>query len=299
MDDGKAMTFLGSLQNSTGIHPNLAWVRTAAQAAVALQLHDVLETTGLSSASARLQQASLPSFNTARNSTWSEDEGEKTLLNDSSEDTENNDLEDSFEEGVMHVQDGLERGEHEDLFMDQDESNGYDLLPLPVPAPERQILNVSEDKRRTKTVSESRYRYGSPTLVQGLAVRNLEEEKAVYIGEMAIDENIDKLREVVGSVDNILSRCMASSAGIERSRRETLGIHLQLLRGLDSWEGLRGKFINQRSLLKGISGIEQSRDVWEESDLALIDDISWQTALAHSAVSAAEDVRSTVRAART
>jgi hypothetical protein len=39
--------------------------------------------------------------------------------------------------------------------------------------------------------------------------------------------------------------------------------------------------------------------VFEESDLGLIDDISWQTALAHSAVSAAEDVRAAVRAART
>ena len=30
-------------------------------------------------------------------------------------------------------------------------------------------------------------------------------------------------------------------------------------------------FIGQRALLKGISGIEQSNEVYEESDLALVD----------------------------
>lgn len=269
MDDGKMSTFWSLQGAGATMQPNLAWVRTAAQAAVALQLHGVLETSGLPAASARLQHASLPCFDNARNLAWSEDDGEKIVRNDSSEDTENNELTDSFEEGVMHVQDELE-SENADPFFDQDDGNGYDLLPLPVPAPERQILNVGEAKK-PEAKKESRYRYGSPTLVEGLEPTRVEEEKQVYIGEMAIDENIDKLREVIGSVDNTLSRCMASSGSIERSRRERLENHLNFLRGLDSWEGLRGMFVNQRSLLKGVSGIEQSREVWEESDLALMD----------------------------
>lgn len=299
------------------MQPNLAWVRTAAQAAVALQLHGILETTGLPSASARLQHASLPSFNNSRNSEWVDDDAEK-LANDS-EDSGEKSVEDSFEEGVLHVQDELAS----DSIIDQGEGEGYDLLPLPVPAPERQILNVSEAKTKSNEKKETRFRYGGPSLQEGLVAENAEDEKRVYLGEMAIDENIDKLREVIGSVDNILSRCMASSCGIERSRRERFAISLDILRGLDSWEGLRGKFVSQRALLKGVSNMEQSREVFEESDLTLIDgkyesmqlqpfnsadksdhvicflDISWQTALAHSAVSAAEDVRSTVRAART
>ena len=48
-------------------------------------------------------------------------------------------------------------------------------------------------------------------------------------------------------------------------------INLDILRGLDSWEGLRGKFVSQRALLKGVSNMEQSREVFEESDLTLID----------------------------
>ena len=264
MEDGKAST-LWHLNNSVGsMHPNLSWVRTAAQAAVALQLHGILETTGLPSASARLQHASLPSFNNSRNSGWSEDDGEKLVVNDS-EDSAETLVEDSFEEGVLHVQDELTS----DCFMDQGE--GYDLLPLPVPAPERQILNVSEAKRNPSVKNETRFRYGGPILKEGLAIESTEDEKRVYLGEMAIDENIDKLREIIGSVDNTLSRCMASSSGIERSRREKFMINLDILRGLDSWEGLRGKFVSQRALLKGISNMEQSREVFEESDLTLID----------------------------
>lgn len=314
-------TFWNLNSSGSSMQPNLAWVRTAAQAAVALQLHGILETTGLPSASARLQHASLPSFNNARNSGWADDDddGEMVVVNDS-EDSSESLVEDSFEEGVLHVQDELAS----DCLLDQGEGEGYDLLPLPVPAPERQILNVSEAKRKSVTKKETRFRYGGTSLQEGLERENTEDEKRVYLGEMAIDENIDKLREVIGSVDNTLSRCMASSCGIERSRRERFVINLDILRGLDSWEGLRGKFVSQRALLKGISNMEQSREVFEESDLTLIDgkfdnfvhsklflsfnkanlcfqcvDISWQTALAHSAVSAAEDVRSTVRAART
>mmetsp|Transcript_26136 Transcript_26136/g.61382 ORF Transcript_26136/g.61382 Transcript_26136/m.61382 type:complete len:1098 (-) Transcript_26136:651-3944(-) len=289
MDDGKTSTFWNLTNSGRYMHPNLSWVRTAAQAAVALQLHGILETTGLPSASARLQHASLPSFNNSRNSGWSEDDDQKLFVNDS-EDSAENLVQDSFEKGVLHVQDELAS----ECIMDQ--GDGYDLLPLPVPAPERQILNVSEAKKNSVITNETRFRYGGP---EGFAIGSTDDEKRVYLGEMAIDENIDKLREIIGSVDNILSRCMASSSGIERSRREKFMIHLDILRGLDSWEGLRGKFVSQRALLKGVSNMEQSREVFEESDLTLMDGISWQTALAHSAVSAAEDVRSTVRAART
>jgi len=292
MDDVKSSTFWGLYGSGSSMQPNLTWVRTAAQAAVALQLHGILETTGLPSASARLQHASLPSFNNSRNCAWTDDDGGK--LNDS-EDNEENTVEDSFEEGVVYVQDELAS----DSLMEQNDDQGYDLLPLPVPAPERQILNASEVKKNKGIQKQTRFRYGSPSMEKGLTIDSTSDEKQVYIGEMVIDENIDKLREVIGSLDNTLSRCMASSCGIERSRRERFSLHLEILRGLDSWEGLRGKFVSQKALLKGVTGMEQSREVFEESDRTLIDDISWQTILAHSAVSAAEDVRSTVRAART
>ncbi|KAL3924097.1 MAG: hypothetical protein SGILL_001252 [Bacillariaceae sp.] len=295
LEDGKTSSFW-SLNGAGSMQPNLTWVRTAAQAAVALQLHGVLETTGMQSASARLQHASLPNFNNSRSAAWADDDGESVSPKDS-DDSQDNAPEESFEEGVMHVQDELDP--LSDPFAAEDNGDGYDLLPLPVPAPERQVLTVGDSKKASASTKGVRFRYGDGPLSDGLLGGNPEEDKRVYLGEMAIDEDIDKLRDVIGNVDNTLSKCLASGGGIERARRERESLHLSILRGLDSWEGLRGKFVSQRALLKGVSGIEQSREVFEESDLALIDDVSWQTALAHSAVSAAEDVRSTVRAART
>lgn len=292
LDDGKLSSFW-PLHASGSPQPNLSWVRTAAQAAVALRLHGVLETSGLPSASARLQHASLPTFDNSRKSAWNDDDGDWRIRHDSDVIVDD-DEEECFEEGVMQVKDELE----EDDFVD--DSLGYDLLPLPVPAPERQVLAISDTKKGKNTEQkEARFRYGSPTFQERLLSADSDETQSAYVGEIAVDENIDKLREIIGSVDNTLSRCWGSSGGIGKARRENLDTHLQVLRGLDSWEGLRGKFVSQRALLKGVSGIEQSKGVFDESDLALIDDLSWQATLASSAVSAAEDVRSTVRAART
>ena len=263
LDDGKLSTFWAG---SGTTQPNLSWVRTAAQAAVALQLHGVLETTGLPSASARLQHASLPNFDSSRNNAWNDDDGDiRGRLSPSS--STQDDVEE-FEEGVMQVKDELE----DDDFVD-DDNVGYDLLPLPVPAPERQILALSADKNKGKSSErqENRFRYGSPTLQERLLSEDPDDAHAAYLGEFAVDDNIDRLRDIIGSVDNTLSRCMASSGGIGKARRERLSLHLDVVRGLDSWEGLRGKFVSQRALLKGVSGIEQSRAVFDESDLALID----------------------------
>jgi len=297
LDDGKTGNFW-LLQKSGSLQPNLSWVRTAAQAAVALQLHGVLETTGLPSASARLQHASLPKFDSSRESAWCTDDGEIQLKTESDESPASHE-EESFEQGILQVDDGLNGADVDD------DGNGYDLLPLPVPATERRILTYSDTrphKISSKESKEARFRYGeSPPTLPGLAqeIAAIDDSKSALLGDIAVDENIDKLREVIGSVDHTLSRCMSSSGAIGRAQQERMALHLNLVRGLDHWEGLRGKFVSQRALLKGVSGIDQSREIFEESDLALIDDVSWQTALASAAVSAAEDVRSTVRAART
>lgn len=259
LDDGKLLTFFTSPGSS---QPNLSWVRTAAQAAMALQLHGILETTGLPSASAKLQQASLPKFGSSRNSAWNAEESDIRIAQQE-ETIAEGEAGESFEEGVEHVSDELES---ECI----DENVGYDLLPLPVPAPERQILSLGESPSVNSMSSEqreTRFRYGSPTV----GGRFEDDLRSAYLGDIAVDENIDKLREVIGSVDNTLSRCLASSGGIGRARRERLALHLEVVRGLDSWEGLRGKFVSQRALLKGVSGIQQSKEVFEESDLALID----------------------------
>lgn len=280
-------------------HPNLLWVRTAAQAAMALQVHGLLETTGLPSVSARLQHASLPSFHqSARNSGWVEEDDEGLTQESPSLSGEASTGEgaENFERGVVSVE-------------SESDGDGYDLLPLPIPAPERRILcagsvpQVSPDMLIVNSqddgfhMQEERFHYG----VDGYRVNISQhcEVESAFLGDFQVDDNIDKLREVIGSVDSTLSRCLSASGGIGTARRERLGLHLDLVQGFDSWEGLRGRFIAQRALLKGVTGLEQSKEISEESDLDIVDDVSWQSALASSAVMAAEDVRSTVRAART
>lgn len=236
--------------------PNFAWVRSAAQAAVALKVHGMLETTGMPSASARLQHASLPVLPSARASDWEEDAGDghqepQCMRNDddSRQDSGN------FEEGVVH-------------------DDGFDLLPLPVPAPERRILAAGSDNFVPVSADascEERFHYGTGAQHDRFSLHDEVDVSSAFLGDIAVAENIDKLREVIGSVESTLSRCLASCGGIGKVRRERQNLDLNIVRGLDSWAGMRGKFVAQRSLMKGVAGIEQSKEVYEESDLALID----------------------------
>ena len=235
--------------------PNFTWVRTVAQAAIALQLHGILENSGMPSASARLQHASLPVFGSAaRVAGWDENEVVSTEKQSTSNANNGNAHElFNFEDGVVN-------------------DDGFDLLPLPVPAPERRILTVGSAPIGISEVSgEERFHYGSGNLETRYPFQVEGDNGTAFLGDMAIDENIDKLREVIGSVDNTFSRCLISSGEIGKANRERMNLHLNIVRGLDSWEGMRGRFIGQRSLMKGVAGVEQSKDIYEESDLELID----------------------------
>jgi hypothetical protein len=249
IDDGK-------LGNS--LSPNFTWVRTIAQAAMALQVHGMLETSGMQSASARLQHASLPAFGpSVRSSGWDEVDVVSADIRDcltSNRNVPNAQEVHSFEDGVVN-------------------DDGYDLLPFPVPAPERRILTVGSAPNNTANESsgEERYHYGSGNLENRYPLHIEDDGGSAFLGDIAVDENIDKLREVIGSVENTLSRCLVSSGGIGKAHRERLNLHLNVIRGLDSWEGMRGRFICQRSLMKGVAGVDQSKELYEESDLALID----------------------------
>jgi len=305
LDDGKISIpfWPSSADTDSSSSLNLAWVRTAAQAAMALKVHGMLETTGMPSASARLQHASLPSLGTSnRNSSWEDDDESNTaharvIHANATDDFEgvNAVAVNNFEDGVVTVHSELNSAE-----LDTDGDDGYDLLPLPVPAPERRILNAGSDVVSTRSSNrENRFHYGA-SMVHGPYEIDREENTCnAFLGDIAVDENIDKLREVIGSVDNTLSRCLASLGGIVKAQRERQALHLGIVNGLDSWNGMRGKFVSQRSLLKGVCGIEQSRCLYDEGDITMIDDISWQTSLANSAVAAAEDVRAAVRVSRT
>ena len=235
--------------------PNFTWVRTVAQAAIALHVHGLLENSGMPSASARLQHASLPAFDMPVHVTgWDENEvvsAEKQLATKANSPNIRELL--NFEDGVVN-------------------DDGFDLLPLPIPAPERRILTVgSTPNGISESSNEERFHYGSGNLETHYPFQIEGDTGAAFLGDISIDENIDKLREVIGSVDNTFSRCLISSGEVGKANRDRLNLHLNVVRGLDSWEGMRGRFIGQRSLMKGVAGVEQSKEMYEESDMELID----------------------------
>ena len=181
------------LYDGKSTSPNFTWVRTVAQAAIALQLHGILETSGMPSASARLQHASLPVFDVpARMAGWDENEVTRTDIQSTSNGNSSNTRElFNFEDGVVN-------------------DDGFDLLPLPVPAPERRILTVGNSTPNgiSESSGEDRFHYGSGNLETRYPFHVEDDNGSAFLGDISIDENIDKLREVIGSVDNTFSRCL-------------------------------------------------------------------------------------------
>jgi hypothetical protein len=91
----------------------------------------MLETNGMPSAWARLQHASLSSFGKAKQgSTWEDYASEEQSHQRSTENEFTATEGHGFEEGVVRVQSELQSAGD----FDQND-DGYDLLPLPVPAP--------------------------------------------------------------------------------------------------------------------------------------------------------------------
>ena len=240
---------------------------------MALRVHGMLETTGLPSASAKLQHAALPSFTAAaRRSEWEDRSEWDDELGGSGR------MASSVEHAANHASSSTSNNFEDGVVVDDD---GFDLLPLPVPAPERRILTVgngdgaikpveSSSSSSSAHVAEERFHYGMGALDS--REKPLENEGGgAYLADIAVDQNIDKLREVIGSVDNTLNRCLQSVARIGKAHKQRLQIHQDVIRGLDSWPEMRGRFVSQRSLMKGVAGIDQSLHVFEESDEAFVD----------------------------
>ena len=138
---------------------------------MALKVHGILETTGMQSASARLQHASLPNFNhpAGNNLDWVDEEQDDQAqfsTSDGGEHLTAADRVNSFEQGVVSVQSELQAEVHT-----PNDDDGYDLLPLPIPAPERRILSCgSRAHGDASSVSSGqggsadRFHYGTSSL---------------------------------------------------------------------------------------------------------------------------------------
>jgi hypothetical protein len=220
---------------------NLEWVRTAAQAALVLKVHGLLETAGYQSTSTKLQHASLPRF--ASKDIHSEMDG-SFVLDDGDKES------DDFNDKDVISELGNES---------HDECYGFDLLPDPLPLPERSALCAGS--------IYTGYSSGNGFDVKSYSSQvNSNQGKDFYgssvntnLGEIDVERDIERLRELLRRVSRSFGSCCTSLAGINENLRTRELLHVSILRNIDCWEGLRGKILSQKALLHGVSSLENSR----------------------------------------
>jgi len=248
-------------------NPHLAWIRTAAQAAVALKLHGILDISGMPTASSKLQHASLPKFDFR---SWrGEDRSDRPNSPPPSlESSEVENGEAGFENGVVSIESELD--------------GGFDMLPSP-------SLNDNSANYPSKASMDgasgerSRFHYGH--------------DSTFGVGGVSVDDDIDKLREIIGNLDAAIVRCHSATKSVSKAHKKRSDTIRMMLNELSSFQGLGDDAAG--SILDAVASIDDSASSENSSNLAMVDALSWQVSLSSSAVSAAEDVRGAVRAART
>mmetsp|Transcript_17262 Transcript_17262/g.26502 ORF Transcript_17262/g.26502 Transcript_17262/m.26502 type:complete len:1249 (+) Transcript_17262:114-3860(+) len=265
------------------------WLRAAAQVAMALQFHGILETTGYESTSAKIQHASLPKFNNAKNS-WDEEDNVDTTNNSGSRTKQEGR---GSPENVACFETGVVKIESE---LNNEEDMGYDLLPLPGLSDEQSVLNAGTSVLNTGgtcTIEDSRQ------FIYRMATDKDVGDKLSTIGTMNVETDIDKVREVLKSVDHTIGKMYNASVNVQKSQHERNAFNASLLRGIDSWCGSSGDVISQRALVAGVAEISTANGNSETSCKNLSNDLSWQSSLAASAVSSTAEVRDALKASRT
>ena len=277
---------------------DLSWVRTAAQAAMALRVHGILETAGAPSASAKLQHASLPRLKKAlgdaedgRDSPTGEGD---VRLESGTGGCAGGGGEGDMEEGRARCfESGVVRVETEGDV----DGGGYDLLPLPLPPSQISVLCAGSSQGEGITRGDGivgapdvadRY----PPVTSGPKMGSVPMDKFFYgnrvggggggggrpgrgeggeaiLGDMSVDGDIDRLREIIGSVDDLLGRCLAAGSLIGEKRRKRAAIATSVIRNLDSWEGARGEIVSQRALLGSVTMLDRGDEASERSHAIL------------------------------
>lgn len=208
---------------------NLEWVRSAAQAALVLKLHGLLETAGYQSTSTKLQHASLPQY--------APNNADKRIECGTSDRNAEENIDGS------HANDAISN-------VSDDECDGFDMLPDPLPFPERSALCAGSvyPTLPSDNISYSAYsnrdRYGT--------MQN------TTLGDIEVERDIDRLRGLLRRVDKSFATCCNALTGINEHRKSRDSIHINIIRNIDNWNGMRGKILSQRSLLKGVTCLEHT-----------------------------------------
>ena len=240
-----------------------SWLRAAAQVAMALQFHGILETTGNESTSAKIQHASLPKFQNQPTGSWDEEDGGSPIddrqLRSSLSDSPKGE-ETDFEQGIVKVESEL---------VDSQDIGGYDLLPSPGPSDEHRVLNAgSVDKGNTSnSPSKSRFIYETASSSDYQSP----DRKEAVLGTIRVDNDIDKLRDIIRSISQTLGKLHQSSASIQSAQNERNVIQSDILRNVDSWGDTGDEIISQRALVNGVASLELFNNIIAESNMTLTD----------------------------
>ncbi len=218
---------------------NLKWVRTAAQAALVLQVHGLLETAGYQSTSTKLQHASLPQFASSK----ARDSGDSNGSMDDGNDKKGDEEGDS----CLLNYDGCD-----------DDCDGFDVLPEPLPLSERSALCAG---RSLTCLEESGHKNIQSSSSNAGIFRG--DHYGMYnnntsLGDIDVEKDTVRLRDLLRKVDKSFSLCCKAMSAIGENRHGRAQLQMNILRSIDNWEGMRGKILAQRSLLNGVNSLEKA-----------------------------------------
>ena len=232
------------------------WMRAAAQTAMALQFHGILEMTGNESTSAKIQHASLPKFGNQPACSWDdEDAGNNREKQSSLSDSPKS--ESNFEAGVINVSSSL---------VNEEDLGGYDMLPSPGPSEEHRVLNAGSfagGKVAASKLQPSRSRFVYETEEQP---GGMIDQKDATLGSIRVENDIDKLRDIIRSINHTLGKLHHASALVQSAQGPRHSIQLSILRDIDSWGDSGGEMISQRALVNGVASLEKCCGDVEESN---------------------------------
>jgi hypothetical protein len=229
--------------NSTVMSRNFDWVRTAAQAAMALQVHGFLNATGMSSYSTRLQHASLPDldYHQRYRGEYHPYSQQPSSSGSTNWGPANN-----------------------TTFVESTLDDDYDLLPAPTDQNRRFLYDDISHANSSAIAATNRASLNcSPDgLVNGLFFLKEEEDSDAAAN---MDATIEKLRDTIGSVDECLNKSYKSFEKTAMAATSRADIHLQIVHLLDTIPGYRVESNNgccfltmdEQSYLRGVTDIER------------------------------------------
>jgi hypothetical protein len=265
----QSLAFQRSLKKYLMKYPSnsndFGWLRTAAQAALVLNVDSLLETAGYQSTSAKLQHASLPKLAPSRNL----DAHRLDQDNTNPEENYSSNLETDYE------------------YKNDSDFDGFDLLPDPLPLSERSALCAKKSPKVTVAP------------ITGFIYSDMKySQNRTILGEIDIERDVQSLYDLLKKVDNSLDQCCAAVNKIGEARRLCSMSQMSILQCIDSWQGMRGQIIMQRFLLNAMASLKSSNKCNDESLGAFSQDMVWNASLASASKLACKVVKCAVEAAR-